>query len=108
MARFQNDESIKAFVMTLKMAAEFNAGGYGLYSGSLVEHFGGKSGVDRSHRMGQKNTVFTYRLIAKNTIEEKILELQKHKKELVDQVISTDENAMKKLTEADIDHLLGA
>ncbi len=109
--RFQNDESIKAFVMTLK------TGGVGLNLTQADTVFildpwwntsAENQAVDRSHRMGQKNTVFTYRLIAKNTIEEKILELQQHKKELVDQVISTDENAMKKLTEADIDHLLGA
>jgi SNF2 family DNA or RNA helicase len=64
--------------------------------------------VDRAHRIGQTNTVFTYRLIARDTIEEKILQLQERKKELVDQVVSTDAGAFKSLTERDIDHLFNA
>lgn len=109
--RFQNDDEVKAFVMTLK------TGGVGLNLTQADTVFildpwwntsAESQAVDRAHRIGQKNTVFTYRLIAKNTIEEKILELQQHKKELVDQVISSDGSALKKLTESDIDHLLGA
>ncbi|MFC1467630.1 DEAD/DEAH box helicase [Verrucomicrobiota bacterium] len=109
--RFQNDDELKVFVMTLK------TGGVGLNLTQADTVFildpwwntsAESQAVDRSHRIGQKNTVFTYRLIAKNTIEEKILELQQHKKELVDQVISSDDSALKKLTESDIDHLLGA
>jgi SNF2 family DNA or RNA helicase len=63
--------------------------------------------IDRTHRIGQKKSVFTYRLIAENSIEEKILELQKRKKELVDMVVSSDGAALKTLTEEDINHLLG-
>jgi SNF2 family DNA or RNA helicase len=63
--------------------------------------------IDRTHRIGQSKTVFTYRLIAKDTIEEKIMALQQRKRELVDQIVSSDGAALKVLTEADIEHLLG-
>ena len=43
--------------------------------------------TDRAHRIGQKNSVQVYKLIAKDTIEEKILRLQESKKELADAVI---------------------
>ena len=51
-------------------------------------------------------TVFCYRLIAKDTIEEKMLELQMKKKELSDNLISSDSAALRTLTEAEIDELL--
>ena len=109
--RFQNDPQLKVFVMTLK------TGGVGLNLTAADTVFildpwwntsAETQAVDRTHRIGQKKTVFTYRLIAENTIEEKIMKLQQYKKELVDQIISTDGSALKTLTEEDIDHLLGA
>lgn len=51
----------------------------------------GNQATDRPHRIGQKQVVTVYRLIAKNTIEEKILKLQEAKKELARQVLSGDE-----------------
>jgi SNF2 family DNA or RNA helicase len=57
--------------------------------------------------MGQKNTVFSYRLIARNTIEEKILKLQAQKKELFDALIAADNASIKQMDEADIDFVLG-
>ena len=109
--RFQNDPHLKVFVMTLK------TGGVGLNLTAADTVFildpwwntsAETQAIDRTHRIGQKKTVFTYRLIASNTIEEKILKLQQHKQELVDLVVSTDGAALKSLTEEDIDHLLGA
>ncbi len=63
--------------------------------------------VDRSHRMGQKNTVFSYKLISKDTIEEKILKLQKEKSRLFEDLISDDSASLKNLTQEDIEYILG-
>ena len=91
--RFQNSE-IPVFCISLK------AGGTGLNltAADLVIHFDPwwnaaveNQATDRAHRIGQKQVVTVYRLIAKNTIEEKILKLQEAKKELARQVLSGDE-----------------
>jgi SNF2 family DNA or RNA helicase len=63
--------------------------------------------IDRSHRIGQKNTVLSYKLIARGSIEEKILKLQDRKRELFDAIISTDGTSLKALTEEDIEYILG-
>ncbi len=109
--RFQNDTSIKAFIMTLK------TGGVGLNLTAADTVFifdpwwntsAESQAVDRAHRMGQKNTVFTYRLIAKDSIEEKIQQLQQQKKQLVDQIVTTDGESFKQLSESDINTLFNA
>ncbi|MCC6623499.1 MAG: DEAD/DEAH box helicase, partial [Deltaproteobacteria bacterium] len=46
--------------------------------------------TDRAHRIGQTKPVFVYRLVAENTVEEKVIELQEKKKELFDSVVSAD------------------
>ena len=61
--------------------------------------------TDRAHRIGQTKVVTTYRLIAKGTIEEKILELGGKKRELVGAVLSEDAGGAKKLTKADLEDL---
>ncbi|MEJ8758322.1 DEAD/DEAH box helicase [Pontibacter sp. H259] len=107
--RFQNDESIQVFLISLK------AGGVGLnltaadyvfildpWWNPAVE----AQAVDRAHRIGQQNTVFTYKFITKNSVEEKILALQSRKLQLVNELISTDENVIKNLTKEDINNLL--
>ncbi len=107
--KFQNDENIKVFLISLK------AGGVGLnltaadyvfildpWWNPAVE----AQAVDRAHRIGQKNTVFTYKFISKNTVEEKILALQNKKLKLVQDLISIDENVVKSLTKEDIEALL--
>jgi SNF2 family DNA or RNA helicase len=63
--------------------------------------------IDRTHRIGQASTVFAYRLIAKDTIEEKIRTLQLQKQDLANQIISSDGVALKALDETDIQFLLG-
>ena len=107
--RFQNDSSCKVFLMTLKV------GGVGLNLTAadyvyILDPWWNKSAeqqaIDRTHRIGQTKNVFCYRLIARNTIEEKILELQKKKADLFSSVISTDGELTKKLTADDIDFLL--
>jgi non-specific serine/threonine protein kinase len=62
--------------------------------------------IDRAHRMGQLKKVFTYRLITKGTVEEKVVELQDQKRDLVKGVMGTDEgDFVKKLDKTDIEYL---
>lgn len=62
--------------------------------------------IDRAHRIGQSKTVVTYKFISKDTIEEKILNLQKHKLQLANELISVEESFTKALTLEDIEMLL--
>tara|TARA_B100001093_G_scaffold102997_1_gene95170 strand:- start:203 stop:2980 length:2778 start_codon:yes stop_codon:yes gene_type:complete len=107
--RFQNDPSVQVLVMTLKTGGV----GLNLTSADMVYIFdpwwnvaAENQAIDRTHRMGQKKTVFCYRMITKNTIEDKILQLQNQKKELLDNLLSGDEGITKKLSEEDIDFIL--
>ncbi len=108
--KFQNDKDIKLFLMTLKV------GGVGLNLTEadyvfIFDPWWNKSAenqaVDRTHRMGQKNKVFSYKMITKGTIEEKILELQSQKQDMTDMIISGDEGGLKQLSSADLDYILG-
>jgi SNF2 family DNA or RNA helicase len=62
--------------------------------------------IDRTHRIGQKQTVFAYRLLVKNTIEEKIRHLQKKKSNLAKDILG-EENFAQALTLSDFHFLLG-
>jgi superfamily II DNA or RNA helicase len=106
--RFQTDPAVKVFVMTLK------TGGVGLNLTAADTVFimdpwwnvaAESQAVDRVHRIGQPNHVLTYRLIARDSIEEKILKLQQKKCFLVDQVLSSDQRLYKQLSSADIQFL---
>ncbi len=61
--------------------------------------------TDRTHRIGQTKAVFAYKLITKNTVEEKILDLQKRKRELAAGVLGSDTEVGKSLTEEDVEEL---
>jgi superfamily II DNA or RNA helicase len=61
--------------------------------------------IDRAHRIGQTKNVFAYKMICKDTIEEKIIQLQQQKKMLAEELISEDEGFVKSLTEEDIQYL---
>ena len=109
--KFQNSNKYKVFLMTLK------TGGLGLNLTKadyvfIFDPWWNKSSenqaIDRSHRIGQDKTVFSYKLITKNTIEEKILKLQEIKVDLFNKIISSDDTSIKSLTEDDIDFILGA
>ncbi|GAC41557.1 DEAD/DEAH box helicase [Paenibacillus popilliae] len=75
---------------------------YDLWWNPAVE----EQAIGRAHRMGQKRVVQVIRLVAEGTIEEKILELQQRKRDLIDEVIDAEGNASSALTEEDIRQLL--
>jgi superfamily II DNA or RNA helicase len=105
---FQRDDGPPVFLISLK------AGGSGLNltAADTVIHFDPwwnpaveDQATDRAHRIGQTRVVTTYRLIAKGTIEEKILELAEKKRELVGAVLTEDIGGAKKLTKGDLEEL---
>jgi SNF2 family DNA or RNA helicase len=61
--------------------------------------------IDRTHRIGQTKNVFAYKMICKDTIEEKIIQLQQKKKQLADDLVTADEGFIKALDEEDIAYL---
>ena len=62
--------------------------------------------MDRAHRIGQERTVTVYKLIAKGTVEEKILTLQARKRELSDQLVENEQPMMEGLGMDDLGQLL--
>jgi non-specific serine/threonine protein kinase len=106
---FQNNEDCRVFLISLK------AGGVGLNLTAadyvyLVDPWWNpaveQQAIDRTHRIGQTKAIFAYRLICKDTIEEKMLILQERKKALAADLIADDTSVMKRLTRDDIAFLL--
>lgn len=106
---FNETKEIPVFLVSLK------AGGTGLnlVGADTVIHYDmwwnpavEAQATDRVHRIGQKNSVSSYKLITLNTIEEKIVEMQRRKKGLVKKVVSCDDEAIAKLTWQDVLELL--
>jgi SNF2 family DNA or RNA helicase len=62
--------------------------------------------VDRAHRIGQTRRVFAYRLIARDTVEEKIVALQDRKRDLAESIVRADESMVSSLTAEDVELLL--
>jgi non-specific serine/threonine protein kinase len=102
---FQSRRDIPFFLISLK------AGGIGLNltAADYVIHIDPwwnpaveMQASDRTHRIGQDKPVFVYKLIARDSVEEKILLLQDRKKNLVDQIITTESSFFKNLNENDI------
>lgn len=69
---------------------------------TAVEH----QAIDRTHRIGQDKQVFAYKMICKNSIEEKIIQLQAKKQILSEELIQEEEGFVKQLTEEDLAFLL--
>jgi SNF2 family DNA or RNA helicase len=103
--KFMNDNEISIFLISIK------AGNTGMnltkadyvyiidpWWNPAVE----AQAIDRTHRIGQENHIFAYKLICKNSIEEKILKLQAKKKKLAADIIQTDENVMKSLDKEEL------
>lgn len=108
--KFQEDESVTAFLISLK------AGGVGLNLTVadyvyLVDPWWNpaaeQQAIDRAHRIGQKRKVFAYKMICKDTVEEKILQMQERKKMLADELIHEDAGFVKNLSRDDIEFLFG-
>lgn len=104
-----NDGDIPVFLISLK------AGGTGLNltGADVVIHYDPwwnlavqNQATDRAHRIGQQNKVTVYRMIAKNTIEEKILELQEAKKDLAEEILSGEGQSIYTLSNEELLELL--
>ena len=102
---FNENPNIKVFLISLK------AGGTGLNltGADMVIHYDPwwnlsteNQATDRAYRIGQKNNVQVYKLITKNSIEEKIYELQQKKAELIDNMLSTKTSFINTLSKEDI------
>ena len=61
--------------------------------------------IDRTHRIGQTKNIFAYRMICKDTIEDKILQLQERKRTLAKELITDDDGFVKTLTKEDVEYL---
>ena len=106
--RFQNDPNIPFFLISLK------AGGVGLNltAADYVIHIDPwwnpaveRQASDRTHRIGQDKPVFVFKLITRESVEEKILQLQEKKKELVEKLIATEGSFFKELSPEDVQAL---
>ena len=105
---FQTNENSRVFLISLK------AGGVGLnltaadyvyivdpWWNPAVE----QQAIDRTHRIGQTKNIFAYRMICKDTIEDKILQLQERKRTLAKELISDDQTFVKSLSKEDVEYL---
>ncbi len=108
-SRFQEDPVQRLFLISLK------AGGLGLNLTAaeyvfLLDPWWNPAveaqAIDRAHRIGQERRVVAYRLVARDTVEERILELQERKKELADSIIRADAGMLRALTREDLEMLL--
>ena len=106
--RFQQSAEIPVFLVSLK------AGGVGLNlsAADTVIHFDPwwnpaveAQATDRSHRIGQSRVVTAYKLICRNTVEEKILNLQRKKREVIDAMVESEEPLMTSLSTAELSEL---
>ena len=103
--RFQADKSVSAFLISIK------AGGHGLNLTAadyvfLLDPWWNPAveaqAIDRAHRMGQKNPVIAYRMICRDTVEEKIVSLQQSKRDLAAKIVRSDESLIRSLTADDL------
>ncbi len=107
-ARFQADPQIPVFLISLK------AGGVGLNltAADTVIHFDPwwnpaveAQATDRVHRLGQTRVVTSYKLIARNTVEEKILKLQSRKREIIEATLEGEERFAESLGKEEVEEL---
>lgn len=107
--QFNGDPGIPVFLISLK------AGGTGLNltGADMVLHFdpwwnpaAEAQATDRAYRIGQKRTVVAHKLITRDTVEEKVLEMQNKKRRVIDATLSSDEEVLSKLSWDDVQDLL--
>jgi SNF2 family DNA or RNA helicase len=102
---FQNNDQKKIFLISLKVGGvglNLTAADYVFILDPWWNPAVEQQAIDRTHRIGQKNTVFTYKFISKDTVEEKILKLQQRKSQLANNLITTEDSFIKSLSEDDI------
>jgi len=102
---FQEDPATKVFLISLKaggLGLNLTAADYVMIYDPWWNPAAERQAADRAHRIGQTKNVFVYKMITRDTVEEKILELQKRKENLVSQLITTDAGVFKHLTADDI------
>lgn len=106
--KFNTDPEIPLFLISLK------AGGTGLNltGADMVIHFDPwwnpaveDQATDRAHRIGQKNTVFSLKMITADTVEEKVLDMQRRKRAIIGATVESDEQTISKLTWDDVKEL---
>jgi superfamily II DNA or RNA helicase len=103
--RFQGDENTRLFLLSLKaggVALNLTAADYVVIFDPWWNPAVEAQAIDRSHRIGQTRNVMVYRMVMKDSIEQKMLELQERKKTLVDNLITSDANTFKNLRKEDI------
>ena len=107
--RFQTDSACRLFLISLK------AGGLGLNLTAaeyvfLLDPWWNPAveaqAIDRAHRIGQSRHVFAYRLLARDTVEEKVAELQQTKRDLADAILNADAGLIRSLNAEDLEMLL--
>ena len=107
--RFQTDPSIPLFLISLKaggLGLNLTAAGYVYLLDPWWNPAVEAQAIDRSHRIGQTQQVFAYRLICRDTVEQKILELQQKKRDLADAILNENRNVIGTLTKDDLEFLL--
>ncbi|MCP4664288.1 MAG: DEAD/DEAH box helicase, partial [bacterium] len=106
---FQTDDECRLFLISLKaggLGLNLTAAGYVFILDPWWNPAVEAQAVDRAHRIGQTRPVFAYRLICRGTVEEKIMELQRSKRELADAILSADQSMIRNLSAEDLQLLL--
>ena len=107
--RFQTDPDVPLFLISLKaggLGLNLTAAGYVYLLDPWWNPAVEAQAIDRSHRIGQTQQVFAYRLICRDTVEQKILELQQKKRDLADAILNENRNVIGTLTKDDLEFLL--
>ncbi len=102
---FQENPDTRVFLLSLKaggVALNLTAADYVIIFDPWWNPAVEAQAIDRSHRIGQTRNVFVYRMVVKDTIEEKMLALQQQKKELVESLIASETGGLKSLNREDI------
>jgi superfamily II DNA or RNA helicase len=108
-ARFQTDPACNLFLISLKaggLGLNLTAAGYVYLLDPWWNPAVEAQAIDRAHRIGQTRQVFAYRIVAKDTVEEKILLLQQSKRQLADAIVTADDSLLRRLTRDDLELLL--
>jgi non-specific serine/threonine protein kinase len=103
--QFQNDPKFPFFLISLKaggVGLNLTAADYVLHVDPWWNPAVEQQATDRAHRIGQDKPVFIYKFITKDSVEEKILQLQERKKLVVEQLITAETGIFKSLTRDDI------